>query len=152
MQVYFVDFTEVVHLLKFRDFNRWMLPHKGEVLRDNGWVLAIPLLRYVLATGVVAVSCCVTCGYDDAFDIVLNSLAFTFISEVPEMFNQPLIKYGSTCCPPTAPCSHWSRLFGCRLALAAQILSRCELLFVSLMLTATTPTAQVLLLQGNRGP
>lgn len=24
VQVYFVDFTEVVHLLKFRDFNRWV--------------------------------------------------------------------------------------------------------------------------------
>ena len=82
-------------VLRFRDFNRWMLPHKGETLRDNGWVLAIPLLRYALATGVVAVSCCVTCGYTDAFDIVLNSLAFTFISEVPEMFNQPLIKYAN---------------------------------------------------------
>jgi len=62
--------------------HRWLLPHKGESLQDNGWVLVIPLLRYVLATGVVAVSCCVTCGYTDAFDIVLNSLAFTFISEV----------------------------------------------------------------------
>ena len=30
----------------------------------------------------VAVSCCVTCGYTAAFDIVLNSLAFTFISQV----------------------------------------------------------------------
>lgn len=93
VQVYFADFTQVEALLAYRDFNRWLLPRKGEQLLANGWVMVVPVLRCALAMCVVGVSCCVTCGYNDAIDIVLNSLAFTFISEVPEMFNEPLLKY-----------------------------------------------------------
>jgi len=81
----------VVDLLRYRDFNRWLLPLKGEELRANGWVLFIPLLQYTLGLGVVIVSCTVTCGTMDAFEIVLNSLAFTFISQVAKFFNEPLL-------------------------------------------------------------
>lgn len=93
VQVYFTDFKNVAALLEYRDFNRWLLPLKGEELRNNSWVLLIPLLQYMLAVGVVAVSCCVTCGYVNAFDIVLNSLAFTFISQIAELFNEPLLRF-----------------------------------------------------------
>lgn len=95
VQVYFTDFKNVDALLQYRDFNRWLLPLKGEELRNNQWVMLIPLLQYLLAVGVVAVSCCVTCGYINAFDIVLNSLAFTFISQVAEVFNEPLLRFYS---------------------------------------------------------
>jgi len=95
VQVYFVDFKNVAALLQFRDFNRWLLPLKGEEPRRNAWVMIIPLLQYLLGVGVVAVSCCVTCGSLRAFDIVLNSLAFTFISQVAELFNEPLLRYYS---------------------------------------------------------
>jgi len=95
VQVYFVDVKNVTTLLQFRDFNRWMLPLKNEQLKRNSWVLFIPLLQFGLGTAVVAVSCCVICGYTKAFDIVLNSLAFTFISQVAEIFNEPLLRYYS---------------------------------------------------------
>ena len=31
--------TQVCNLLEFRDFNRWLLPLKGEQLPQNTWVL-----------------------------------------------------------------------------------------------------------------
>ena len=92
-QVFFVDLKQVSRLLLFRDFNRWLLPQKGEELQPNSWVMAIPLLQFLLGSSVVAVSCCVTCGFIDAIDIVLNSLAFTFISRISEIFNEPLLKF-----------------------------------------------------------
>ena len=92
VQVYFVDLKNVCALLEFRDFNRWLLPLKGEQLTSNSWVLFIPALQLLLGTAVVATSCCITCGFTDAIDIVLNSLAFTFISKVAEL-----------CAPPEGP-------------------------------------------------
>jgi len=96
VQVYFVDFQNVCALLQYRDFNRWLLPLKKEELRHNYWVLVIPVVQYILAVSIVSVSCSIICGYDKAFDIVLNSLAFTFISQVPEIFNEPLVRYYSS--------------------------------------------------------
>jgi hypothetical protein len=80
--VYFVDLKNVCNLLEFRDFNRWLLPLKGEQLPQNTWVLLIPAMQLLLCTAVASVSCCITCGFTDAVDIVLNSLAFTFIAKV----------------------------------------------------------------------
>lgn len=31
------------------------------------------------------------CAFDEPFDIVMNSLAFTFIAEVGSVFNEPLV-------------------------------------------------------------
>lgn len=89
--VYFVDLKNVCNLLEFRDFNRWLLPLKGEQLPQNTWVLLIPAMQLLLCTAVASVSCCITCGFTDAVDIVLNSLAFTFIAKVAELFNEPLL-------------------------------------------------------------
>jgi hypothetical protein len=44
---------------------------------------------------VVVVSCTVTCGTAEPIDVVLNSLAFTFISGVSRFFNQPLLTFYS---------------------------------------------------------
>jgi len=82
-------------LLAFRDFNRWLLPLKDETPRRNGWVLAIPMLQWTLACAIVGVSCTITCACTTGFDAVMNSLAFTFISTVAEVFNQPLLKHYS---------------------------------------------------------
>jgi len=64
--------TQVCNLLEFRDFNRWLLPLKGEQLPQNTWVLLIPALQLLLCTAVACVSCCITCGFTDAVDVVLN--------------------------------------------------------------------------------
>lgn len=82
VQVYYVDFQNVASLLRFRDFIRWLQPQKGESLRSNSWVMLIPMLQFALGLLVVLVSCTVTCGTEEPFDVVLNSLAFTFISQV----------------------------------------------------------------------
>lgn len=95
VQVYFGDFQAMARLLEFRDFNVWLLPLKGERPRRNSWVLAIPLLQYTLGCAIVAVSCCVVCSCTSGFDAVMNSLAFTFISEVAAYFNQPLLAHYS---------------------------------------------------------
>jgi hypothetical protein len=54
--------------------------------------MLIPLVQFGLACAVLSVSCAVTCGADNAFDVVLNSLAFTFISEIPTLFNDVVLK------------------------------------------------------------
>lgn len=90
---YFRDFRRVESLLVYRDFNRWFLPEKGEVLQSNGWVLAIPLLQWALSMSIVTVSWCMICGFDDAFDVVMNSMAFTFIAEVSETFAEPVFEH-----------------------------------------------------------
>ena len=93
VQVYFADFEAVRSMLAFRDFNRWLLPLKGETPRRNAWVLAIPLLQYCLACAIVSVSCVITCACTTGFDAVMNSLAFTFISTIAEVFNGPLLRH-----------------------------------------------------------
>ena len=95
VQVYFVDVTSVESLLAFRDFNSWLLPLKGETPRRNRWVLCLPLLQFALACAIVAVSCVITCACTSGFDAVMNSLAFTFISTVAEVFNTPLLRHYS---------------------------------------------------------
>lgn len=93
-QVYFRDFTNVTKLFQYRDFNIWFLPHKGETTsRKQDLFLLIPFIQWALSTAIVCVSCVVICGFDEAFDIVMNSLAFTFIAEVAEVFNQPLTNH-----------------------------------------------------------
>eukprot|EP01064_Diplonema_japonicum_P004546 TRINITY_DN129_c0_g2_i1.p1 TRINITY_DN129_c0_g2~~TRINITY_DN129_c0_g2_i1.p1 ORF type:complete len:406 (+),score=44.32 TRINITY_DN129_c0_g2_i1:70-1218(+) len=94
--VYYRINERVSAMFAFADFNNYFLPLKGETVRNENAVLLVPLLQWTLNTMVASVSCCVICGYTDAVDIVLNSLAFTFISEVPEYFNEPLVKYYST--------------------------------------------------------
>ena len=93
VQVYFVDCRSVEALIAFRDFNRWLLPLKGERLRRNSWVLLIPLLQYTLACAIVGISCVITCACTAGFDAVMNSLAFTFISTIAEVFNAPLLRH-----------------------------------------------------------
>jgi len=94
--VYFDDFKSVAHLLEFRDFNRWFLPLKGESPVHKQWVLILPLVQMVLSTALVCVSCCITCALDEASDVVLNCLAFTFIGQVDDLFNKPLLRYYTT--------------------------------------------------------
>ena len=94
--VYFDDFKSVAHLLEFRDFNRWFLPLKGECAAHKQWVLVLPLVQMVLSTALVCVSCCITCALDEASDVVLNCLAFTFIGQVDDLFNKPLLRYYTT--------------------------------------------------------
>ena len=49
------------------------------------------------AVAITCVAICVICAYENAFDIVMNSLAFSFLGELPEIFADPLIEYmGST--------------------------------------------------------
>ena len=96
VQVYYVDFAAVEGLLRFRDFNRWLLPQKGEVLPRNGWVLCIPLLQFLLGCGIVGVSCCMICACSSGFDAVMSTLAFTFISTVAEVCNDPLVRHYAT--------------------------------------------------------
>ena len=55
--------------------------------------MAIPLIQYALACTILGVSCAVTCGADNAFDTVLNSLAFTFLSELSSLFNDVVSRY-----------------------------------------------------------
>ena len=83
----------VESLLAFRDFNLWLLPLKGETLRRNRWVYLLPLLQFSLACAIVAISCVVICSCTAGFDAVMNSLAFTFISTISEVFNQPLLQH-----------------------------------------------------------
>lgn len=93
VHVYFVDFAAVERLLRFRDFNTWFKPLKGEKPDSKWWVITIPLIQFLLGSSIVAVSCCITCACTSGFDAVMNSLAFTFISTVAEVFNQPLLSY-----------------------------------------------------------
>eukprot|EP01060_Flectonema_neradi_P015192 TRINITY_DN21870_c0_g1_i1.p1 TRINITY_DN21870_c0_g1~~TRINITY_DN21870_c0_g1_i1.p1 ORF type:complete len:390 (+),score=44.85 TRINITY_DN21870_c0_g1_i1:51-1220(+) len=90
--VYYRVHERVYDLMAYADFNEYFLPLKGEVVA-NKWAIGLPLLQWFFNTIVAAVSCTVICGYSDAVDIILNSLAFTFIAEVPEYFNEPLVKY-----------------------------------------------------------
>jgi len=90
-QVYFEQFERVRALLQYRDFSQWFLPLKGEQVR-NQWTLSIPLIQYAVQLVVVTVSFLIICAQNEPFDIVMNSLAFTFISEVGSYFNAPLAK------------------------------------------------------------
>ena len=99
-QIYHKDFRNVASLLEFRDFNRWLLPIKGEEPEQNVYVMLIPAIQYTLSILILSVSCAIIIGTSTAFDIVLNSLAFTFISDVADLFSAPLLKYYSTAAIP----------------------------------------------------
>ena len=95
-QVFLRDYKNIVQILKFRDFNTWFLPRVDETPR-NFWAICIPALQFVNAVAITCVAICVICAYENAFDIVMNSLAFSFLGELPEIFAEPLIDYmGST--------------------------------------------------------
>lgn len=90
-QVYLQEFTNVQSLLLYHDFSCWFLPLKGEPIR-NAWAACIPLIQYFVILVVATVSFVIICAQAEAFDIVMNSLAFTFIAEVGSFFNGPLSK------------------------------------------------------------
>ncbi|CAE7430784.1 unnamed protein product [Symbiodinium natans] len=89
-QVYLQEFSSVRALLRYHDFSRWFLPLKGEVVR-NSWAICVPIVQYIVLMCVTTVSFLVICAFDEPFDIVMNSLAFTFIAEVGSFFNEPLV-------------------------------------------------------------
>lgn len=89
-QVYLQEFSSVRALLRYHDFSRWFLPLKGEVVR-NSWAICVPMIQYIVLMCVTTVSFLVICAFDEPFDIVMNSLAFTFIAEVGSFFNEPLV-------------------------------------------------------------
>jgi hypothetical protein len=92
VQVYFSQFTAVVALFRYRDFNTWFLPCKGEaVSAQHSFWLVIPFMQWIMCTAIACVSVVVICGFSSAFDAVMNSLAFTFIAEVAEFFNDPVV-------------------------------------------------------------
>eukprot|EP00932_Pfiesteria_piscicida_P005202 SRR837773.15108.p1 GENE.SRR837773.15108~~SRR837773.15108.p1 ORF type:complete len:496 (-),score=16.62 SRR837773.15108:113-1399(-) len=88
-QVYFEDFDSIRRLFRYHDFSQWFLPVKGEDLRPS-YVLIIPLIQFAVLLIVTTVSFMVLCAQTEAFDIVMNSLAFTFIAQVGGFFNGPL--------------------------------------------------------------
>ena len=92
--VYYRVHEGLYALLAYYDFNEYFLPLKNEKV-SNRWALALGFLQWLLSCFVVCVSCICICGYESASDVVLNSLAFTFIAEVSEYFNSPLVKYYS---------------------------------------------------------
>lgn len=95
-QVYLQEFSNVRSLLLYHDFSLWFLPIKGEPTR-NGWAICLPIIQYFVVLIVCTVSFVIICAQAEAFDIVMNSLAFTFIAEVGSYFNGPLSdRMGST--------------------------------------------------------
>lgn len=90
-QIYFQEFSSVKALLSYHDFSQWFLPLKQQTVH-NGWAVMIPLIQYAVLLVVATVSFLVICAFDEPFDIVMNSLAFTFIAEVSSFFNEPLVK------------------------------------------------------------
>jgi len=95
-QLYLQEFSNVQSLLLYHDFSLWFLPIKGETIR-NGWAIGLPLIQYSVILVVCTVSFVIICAQAEAFDIVMNSLAFTFIAEVGSYFNGSLSnRMGST--------------------------------------------------------
>lgn len=90
-QVYFGGFNDVTALFEYHDFSRWFIPLKGYTVQ-NSWALCFPLIQFSVMLVVTVVSFVMICSMNEAFDIVLNSLAFTFIAEVGSYFNAPLAK------------------------------------------------------------
>lgn len=88
-QIYLSEFSNVQSLLLYHDFSLWFLPIKGETIR-NGWAIGLPVIQYLVILVVCTVSFVIICAQGEAFDIVMNSLAFTFIAEVGSYFNGPL--------------------------------------------------------------
>mmetsp|Transcript_158640 Transcript_158640/g.280188 ORF Transcript_158640/g.280188 Transcript_158640/m.280188 type:complete len:419 (-) Transcript_158640:157-1413(-) len=90
-QIYLQQFASIRSLLAYHDFSCWFLPLKGETL-GHGWTIVLPLIQYVVLLVVATVSFVILCAQDEAFDVVMNTLAFTFIAEVGSYFNDPLSK------------------------------------------------------------
>eukprot|EP00435_Cladocopium_sp_Y103_P019849 s2075_g4.t2 len=90
-----------------------MIPPGQEV--RNSWAICIPIIQYLVLQCITIVSFLVICAFDEPFDtwivrkpcergenvnwdIVMNSLAFTFIAEVGSVFNDPLVhRMANTC-------------------------------------------------------
>eukprot|EP00516_Mucochytrium_quahogii_P013684 CAMPEP_0203802416 /NCGR_PEP_ID=MMETSP0100_2-20121128/12069_1 /ASSEMBLY_ACC=CAM_ASM_000210 /TAXON_ID=96639 /ORGANISM=" , Strain NY0313808BC1" /LENGTH=770 /DNA_ID=CAMNT_0050709625 /DNA_START=95 /DNA_END=2407 /DNA_ORIENTATION=+ len=97
VQLYYSDFVPIASMLEFVDYSNFMLPLKGEKVRENiWWTMLIPLLQFCMSCAILSVSWVVTCGADNATDIVLNCAAFSFISDIAELFSSVAIKYYST--------------------------------------------------------
>lgn len=90
-QMYLQHFENVRTLLNYHDFSCWFVPLKNMEIRSN-WVILIPLIQYAIVYIVTQVSFLIICAQREAFDIVMNSLAFTFIAEVGSYFHSPLSK------------------------------------------------------------
>ena len=50
------------------------------------------MLQLLNATLLVCVSCCILSALTEASDVVLNCLAFTFIGQIDDLFNAPLLR------------------------------------------------------------
>ncbi|CAK0873646.1 unnamed protein product, partial [Prorocentrum cordatum] len=90
-QMYFQHFESVRSLIAYHDFSRWFIPLKGMEVRNN-WAIGIAFVQYGVILVVTTVSFVIVFAQKDPFDIVMNSLAFTFIAEVGSYFNAPLVK------------------------------------------------------------
>lgn len=90
-QAYFNHFQAVRSVVGYYDFSRWFLPLKGSEVR-NQWTIVIPMIQFTILLILTCVSFLVIWAQDEAFDVVMNSLAFTFIFEVGTYFNDPLAR------------------------------------------------------------
>ena len=75
----------------FRDWNKWYLPLVEEEV-TNHWAIVIPCTQFFCAVFITNIAVCIICAYDDAFNIVMNSMAFSFVGDIPEMFSAPLLQ------------------------------------------------------------
>jgi hypothetical protein len=90
-QMYLQHFQNIRLLLSYHDFSCWFVQLKHTDKKNGqGWVLCIPMIQFAIVFVVTMVSFLIICAQKEAFDIVLNSLAFTFIAEVGSFFNTPL--------------------------------------------------------------
>jgi len=90
-QIYFEGFSNVSTLLDYHDFSYFFIEKKGYT-PTNRWAICFPLIQYAVLVVVACVSFLLICSISEAFDIVMNALAFTFITEVGQYFNEPLAK------------------------------------------------------------
>ena len=93
VHLYFEEVKQVERMFIFRDSLLALSFKREELIENTYFVMAIPCLQFLLALSVLSVSCVTTCAQSSAFDVVLNSLAFTFISEIPKLFNTPVLRF-----------------------------------------------------------
>eukprot|EP00927_Polykrikos_kofoidii_P050755 TRINITY_DN44638_c0_g1_i1.p1 TRINITY_DN44638_c0_g1~~TRINITY_DN44638_c0_g1_i1.p1 ORF type:complete len:435 (+),score=37.34 TRINITY_DN44638_c0_g1_i1:64-1305(+) len=89
--MYFEHFVSVQKLVRYHDFSCWFLPLKHHKV-TNSWAIAIAIAQYFVLLVVTTVSFCIIFAQSEPFEIVMDSLAFTFIAEVGSYFNEPLVK------------------------------------------------------------
>merc|ERR1719356_1537720 len=80
-QIYFQHFIHVRSLIEYHDFSRWFLPLKGTETRNN-WAVYVAFVQYFIVLVDLTVSFVVISAQGEPFDIVMNSMAFTFIAEI----------------------------------------------------------------------